>query len=75
MRRTWRRAFLLVVALVVASSESVTSTPFGGANAPRASHQLFLGGASPPPNSLCMNTGVYTSDNYYDSPGSELPMS
>jgi hypothetical protein len=72
-------AFLLVVALVVvASSESVTSTPFVGANVLRASHQLFLGGASPPPHSLCMNTSVYTSDNYCDSPGcgcgSELPM-
>jgi hypothetical protein len=50
MRRAWRRAFLLVVALVVvASSESVTSTRFVGANVLRASHQLFLGGTSPPP--------------------------
>ena len=70
------RDFLLVVALVVAAScESVTSTPFLlGANALRASHQLFLGGASPPPHSLCMNTGVDALDNCCDSPGSELPM-
>ena len=61
--------FLLVVA-----AESVTSTPFVGANVRRATHQLFIGGASPPPHSLCMNTGVYASDNYCDSPGSELPM-
>ena len=60
--------FLLVVA-----AESVTSTPFVGANVLRASHQLFLGCASPR-HSLCMNTSVYASDNYCDSPGSELPM-
>mgnify|MGYP000880832583 FL=1 len=58
--------FLLVVA-----AACVTSTPFVGPNVLQASHQLFLGGASPPPHSLCMNTGV---DNYCDSPGSELPM-
>ena len=70
-----RRAFLLVVALVVAaSSKNVTSKPFHGADVRRASHQLFLGGASPPPHSLCMNTGVDALDNYCDSPGSELPM-
>eukprot|EP00900_Chrysochromulina_parva_P021478 jgi/Chrpa1/3964/Chrysochromulina_OHIO_Genome00012863-RA len=62
-------AFLLVVA-----AESATSTPFVGANVLRASHQLFLGGTSPPPHSLCTNMGLYTSDNYCDSPGSELPM-
>ena len=61
--------FLLVVA-----AESVTSSPYVGANELRASHQLFLGGASPPPHSLCMNTGVDASDIYCDSPGSELPM-
>eukprot|EP00900_Chrysochromulina_parva_P012419 jgi/Chrpa1/21178/Chrysochromulina_OHIO_Genome00026961-RA len=61
--------FLLVVA-----AACVTSTPFVGPNVLQASHQLFLGGASPPPHSLCMNTGVDASDNYCDSPGSELPM-
>ena len=68
-------AFLHVVALVIAaSSESVTPTAFVGPNVLRASHLLFLGGTSPPPHSLCMNTGVDASDNYCDSPGSELPM-
>ena len=61
--------FLLVVA-----AESVTSAPFVGANVLRASHQLFNGGASPPPHSLCMNTGVDASNIYCDSPGSEMPM-
>ena len=60
--------FLLVVA-----AESVTSTPFDGASVLQAGHQLFLGGTSSPPPTLCMNTCVYASDNYCDSPGSELP--
>jgi hypothetical protein len=62
-------AFLLVVA-----AESVTSTPLVGAIVLRASHQLFLGGNSPPTHSICMNTSVYTSENYYENPDSELPM-
>jgi hypothetical protein len=69
-------SMMLGTFLLVVAAESATSTPFVGANVLRASHQLFLGGtwASPPPLSLCMNMGLYTSDNYCDSPGSELPM-
>jgi hypothetical protein len=67
-------SMMLGTFLLVVAAESVTSTPFVGANVLRATHQLFLGGTSPPPHSLCTNTGVYASDNYCDSPGSELPM-
>ena len=67
-------SIMLGTFLLVVAAESVTSTPFVGSNELRASHQLFLGGASPPPHSLCMSTGVDASDNYCDSPGSELPM-
>ena len=67
-------SMMLVTFLLVVAAESVTSTPFDGASVLRASRQLFLGGTSPPPSSLCMNTSVDASDNCCDSPGSELPM-
>ena len=52
-RGKMRRTFMFVVALVVAaSSENVLSIPFVGANALRASQQLFVGVTSPPSPTL-----------------------
>jgi hypothetical protein len=67
-------SMMLGTILLVVAAESVTSAPFVGAYVLRASHQLFLGGSSPPPHSLYMNMGVDASNIYCDSPGSELPM-
>ena len=54
-------SIMLGTFLLVVAAESVTSTPFVVANVLRASHQLFLGGTSPPPPTLCMNTYFYAS--------------
>ena len=67
-------SLMLGTFLLVVAAACVASTPFVGPNVLQASPQLFLGGASPPPHSLCMNTGVDASDIYCDSPGSELHM-